>query len=106
MAQREVGGGQLQFRGMISLEPLTVGRCGYPNGLQSGEFCKGTALHDRQHPHDLLTEVALDYRRALNESSAFELYGGPSGEPALGPRRSHIVCRSFQIPSRRCRPVI
>jgi hypothetical protein len=85
MAQHEVSGGQLQFRGMFSLEPLTVGRCGYPNLLQSGEFCNGVALHDRQHPHDLFMEVAADYRRALSESIAFELYGGPSGEPALGP---------------------
>jgi hypothetical protein len=85
MAQHEVGGGPLQFRGMFSLEPLTVGRCGYPNLLQSGEFCNGVALHDRQHPHDLFMEVAADYRRAINNSIAFELYGGPSGEPALGP---------------------
>jgi hypothetical protein len=82
MAQREARGGQLQVRAMVSAEPLTVGRCGYPNLLQSGEFCHGTPLHDRQHPHDLFMEVAVNYRRAVNESLAFEIYGG---EPALGP---------------------
>lgn len=85
MAQRPAGGGQLQFRAMASLEPLTVGRCGYPALVQSGEFCRGEPLHDRQHPHDLVMELALGYRRALTERVAFELYGGPAGEPALGP---------------------
>jgi len=70
---------------MFSLEPLTVGRCGYPNLLQSGEFCNGTALHDQQHPHNLFMELAADYRHALGDALAFEVYGGPVGEPALGP---------------------
>ncbi|HYT73544.1 MAG TPA: hypothetical protein VEL79_02245 [Vicinamibacterales bacterium] len=85
MAQRELGGGQLLFRTMLSLEPLTVGKCGYPTLLQSGESCNGAALHDRQHPHDVFVEVAADYRRAMTDAVAFELYGGPAGEPALGP---------------------
>ena len=85
MAQRSVAGGQLQFRGMLSLEPLTVGRCGYPDLLQSGELCNGTALHDRQHPHDLFMELAADYKHAISHSVAVEFYGGPVGEPALGP---------------------
>ena len=85
MAQRDVAGGQLIFRAMLSLEPLTVGKCGYPDLLQSGEFCNGAALHDQQHPHDLFMELAADYRHAINDRIAFEVYGGPSGEPALGP---------------------
>jgi hypothetical protein len=85
MAQRPWGGGQLQFRGMLSAELLTVGKCGYPDLLQSGEACNGASLHDRQHPHDLFMELAADYRRAFTGSLAFEIYGGPSGEPALGP---------------------
>src|SRR5262245_20561728 len=83
--QREIASGQLQLRGMISAEPATVGRCGYPALLQTGEFCNGTSLHDRQHPHDLFMELAADYRRAINESVAVERDGGPAGEPALGP---------------------
>jgi len=85
MAQRSFAGGQIQFRTMLSLEPATVGRCGYPLLIQSGESCRGTPLHDRQHPHDLFMEVAADYRRAITDSIAFEVYGGPAGEPALGP---------------------
>jgi len=70
---------------MLSFEPFTVGRCGYPDLIQTGEACHGAPLHDRQHPHDLFMEVAANYRRAINDSTAFELYGGPAGEPALGP---------------------
>ena len=84
-AQRMGGGGQLQFRLMLSAEPATVGRCGYPTLLQSGESCRGEALHDRQHPHDFFMEAAVVYRRAINDAIAFEVYGGPAGDPALGP---------------------
>jgi hypothetical protein len=85
MAQREWGGGQLQLRSMVSAEPVTVGRCGYPMLLQSGESCRGEALHDRQHPHDMFMEVGASYRREINPSIAWEAYAALSGEPALGP---------------------
>jgi hypothetical protein len=85
MAQRALWGGQLTLRAMTSLEPLTVGRCGYPDLAQSGESCRGAALHDRQHPHDLFMETAARYQRAVGDRVAIEIYGGPAGEPALGP---------------------
>lgn len=85
MAERPVGGGRLVLRLMLSAEPATVGRCGYPALLQSGESCRGAALHDRQHPHDFVMEASVGYRRAINEQIAFEVYGGPAGDPALGP---------------------
>lgn len=85
MAQRNVDGGLFSARVMLSAEPLTVGKCGYPNLLQTGESCNGSHLHDRQHPHDVFMEVAADYRRAFTKNVAFELYGGLAGEPALGP---------------------
>jgi len=85
MAQRSAAGGQLQLRTMFSAEPATVGRCGYPDLLQSGESCNGEPLHDRQHPHDLFMELAADYRREVTKSLAFETYAGLSGDPALGP---------------------
>jgi hypothetical protein len=85
MAERSTSSSALTFRTMLSVEPLTVGRCGYPDLVQTGEACRGAALHDVQHPHDLFMEVAVDYRRALGSGVAFELYGGPAGEPALGP---------------------
>src|SRR6185295_4410460 len=45
-AERHVFGGPLTLRAMMSLEPLTVGRCGFPVLGQSGETCRGDALHD------------------------------------------------------------
>ena len=85
MAQRELGGGQLLVKTMFSLEPVTVGRCGYPTLVASGEQCRGVPLHDRQHPHDVFMEVAAEYRRAVSDALAIGIYGGPAGEPALGP---------------------
>lgn len=61
MAQRELGGGQFEPRLMISLEPLTLGKRGYPLLLQSGETADERSLHDRQHPHDLWMETAFAY---------------------------------------------
>jgi hypothetical protein len=85
MAQHALWGGQLTLRAMTSLDPLTVGRCGYPDLAQSGESCRGVALHDRQHPHDLFMETAARYQHVVGDRVAIEIYGGPAGEPALGP---------------------
>jgi hypothetical protein len=85
MAERPLARGRFTARLMLSAEALSVGRCGYPDLLQSGESCRGAALHDRQHPHDLVMEAALRYTRPLIGGVALELYGGPAGEPALGP---------------------
>lgn len=85
MAATEAAAGTLNLRLMLSAEPWTVGKCGYPDILQTGETCNGKALYDRQHPHDLFMEVAASYQKPLNQSLGFELYGGPVAEPALGP---------------------
>jgi hypothetical protein len=85
MAHTEVAGGELKARTMLSLEPLTVGADGYPLLLQTGETFEGRPLIDRQHPHDLFMEAALMYTRPLGSNVALQLYGGPAGEPALGP---------------------
>jgi hypothetical protein len=85
MADRSVGNGHLGLRGMLSLEPWTIGGCGYPDLLASGEVCGGEAIHDRQHPHDLFMELAATYDRPLRGELRLQLYGGPAGEPALGP---------------------
>ena len=86
-ARRGAGGGQLGVRGMFSLEPWTIPGCGYPDLLATGELCEGDGLHDRQHPHDLFMEVAGEYERPLSAGSglSWRVYGGPAGEPALGP---------------------
>jgi hypothetical protein len=54
MAQRNVGKGRVTLRGMFSAEPWTVGGCGYPDLLASGERCKDEKIRDRQHPHDTM----------------------------------------------------
>ncbi len=85
MARRPLGAGTLGLRAMLSLEPATIGKEGYPLLLQTGETSNGvTPLIDRQHPHDLLMELAGSYAITRGKNSAF-VYGGLPGEPALGP---------------------
>ena len=85
MESRPAGGGRLMFREMLSLDPLTIGKEGYPLLLQTGEALDGEPLHDRQHPHDLFMELAAVYTRPLSDSVAWQIYAAPAGEPALGP---------------------
>ena len=85
MATRPLGPGRLGLRSMISLDPATIGKEGYPLLLQTGETSDGrTHLVDRQHPHDLFMELAGTYSISRGRSSVFA-YGGLPGEPALGP---------------------
>jgi hypothetical protein len=85
MARRPVGGGWLGLRGMLSAEPWTIAGCGYPDLLATGETCDGDSIHDRQHPHDFVMELAAEYERPLPRGLRWHLYGGLAGEPALGP---------------------
>lgn len=85
MAERRLRGGHLGVRTMLSIEPWTVGDCGYPDLLATGESCNGRPLHDRQHPHDFFMEAAALYERELSRRVAFQVYGALAGEPALGP---------------------
>jgi hypothetical protein len=85
MAHRPLGGGVIRGHVMLSLEPATVRRCGYPDLLATGEICRGERLHDRQHPHDLFMELSGAYSRAVSSAVAVEVYGALAGEPALGP---------------------
>jgi hypothetical protein len=85
MARRPAGNGSIGLRGMLSLEPITIGGCGYPDLLASGERCDSEAIHDRQHQHDLFMELAAEYDRPLARGLRLQLYGGLAGEPALGP---------------------
>ena len=85
MAQRPVGQrGQLAFKGMVSLDPL-FGGDGYPLLFQTGEAYQGKPLIDRQHPHDLISELAVGYTHMLSPKSDVFLYVGYPGEPAIGP---------------------
>jgi len=86
MAQRKIGRhGLLSFSGMFSLDALTMGGHGYPLLFQTGESWKGQPLVDRQHPHDLFSELAVSYAYALSKKSDLYAYIGYPGEPALGP---------------------
>ena len=86
MASRAVGDrGRLGLRAMVSLDPL-MGRSGYPLLFATGETADGrTKLVDRQHPHDLLMELAASYSHRIGADAALFVYAGLPGEPALGP---------------------
>jgi hypothetical protein len=81
MASRELAGGRFQARAMLSLDPATVTRRGYPLLLQSGEALDGEPLRDRQHPHDFWMELGLLYERPISDKFGVTLYAAPSGEP-------------------------
>lgn len=86
MGQRNVGkNGLFHFNTMVSLDPVTVGNSGYPLLFQTGESYKGVPLVDRQHPHDLFSELSVSYAHALSKKSDVFLYLAYPGEPALGP---------------------
>jgi hypothetical protein len=85
MVRRTVGPGRFGLRAMFSLEPWTISGCGYPDLLASGEVCDGETIRDRQHPHDLVMELAAEYEGPLAGSVRWQVYAGAAGEPALGP---------------------
>jgi hypothetical protein len=85
MATRDLAGGRFQARTMLSLDPWTATKRGYPLLLQTGESYNGAPLIDRQHPHDFWMELAAQYDRPITSAVGISLYGGPAGEPALGP---------------------
>lgn len=85
MAQRPLGGGAaLTLRGMFSADPA-MGDRGYPNLFATGETAGGRPLVDRQHPHDLFMELAARIDVPVAAGVTGFVYGGPVGEPALGP---------------------
>lgn len=86
MAQKQLGEKNLIFiRTMISADPLTMGGNGYPLLLQTGETFEDEPLIDRQHPHDLISELAAGVSHAFNEKTDLYAYFGFPGEPAIGP---------------------
>lgn len=76
---------QVGFRVMASLDPLIERGYGYPLLYQSGEQFRGQPIHDRQHPHDLVSELAITYSFKFSDKRSFYIYAGLPGEPALGP---------------------
>lgn len=85
MEQHRLGSGTILFRGMFSAESLTSPHPGFPELFQTGETYHGEPLVDHQHPHNVFAELAALYTLPLTAKISWELYGGPSAEPALGP---------------------
>ncbi|HMM79884.1 MAG TPA: hypothetical protein PKC65_07680 [Pyrinomonadaceae bacterium] len=77
--------GQIGIRTMFSLDALTQRGYGYPLLYQSGEQFHGQPVHDRQHPHDLVSELAFTYSYKFDDKRSVFVYAGLPGEPALGP---------------------
>ena len=85
MARRPLGNGTLQFKAMVSPDPL-MGKRGYPLLLASGETANGVdRLIDRQHPHDFFMELSASVSQNIGPKSSVFLYAGLPGEPAFGP---------------------
>jgi len=85
MARRQLGNGALQFKAMLSPDPL-MGKSGYPLLLASGETANGRdRLIDRQHPHDLFMELSASVSKKVGKKSSVFVYAALPGEPAFGP---------------------
>jgi hypothetical protein len=85
MATHPLGRGSVEFRAMVSPDPL-MGPRGYPLLLASGETANGrTPLVDRQHPHDFFMELSGSVSQTIGRKISLFLYGGLPGEPAFGP---------------------
>ncbi|HEX6742249.1 MAG TPA: hypothetical protein VF079_10720 [Sphingomicrobium sp.] len=85
MARHPLGNGTLQFKAMVSPDPI-MGKRGYPLLLASGETANGSdRLIDRQHPHDLFMELSASVSQNIAPNSSVFVYAGLPGEPAFGP---------------------
>ncbi|HLG03019.1 MAG TPA: hypothetical protein VI731_05450 [Bacteroidia bacterium] len=83
--QREIGvNGLFHFSTMFTLDPFFVGSEGYPLLFQTGETWQGKQLVDRQHPHELFSELAVSYAHSFGSKTDGFIYAGFPGEPALG----------------------
>ena len=85
MIARESGRQVITFRTMLSFEPATVTQRQFPQLFQTGETAFGVPIADGQHPHNLFMEISGRYDIKLHAKTSWFIYGGPIGEPALGP---------------------
>ena len=99
MFARTFGSSTVTFRTMLSLEPATVTKRRYPLLFQTGESAFGKHIVDGQHPHELFMELSARYDYAFNDRTQFFIYGGPVGEPALGPTAFPHRASASEIPS-------
>lgn len=85
MGQRRVASsGLFHFSAMFSLDPL-FGGSGYPLLFQTGETFQDEPLVDRQHPHNLFSELSVSYTQSFMRDIDVFVYIAYPGEPALGP---------------------
>ncbi|MFL6373159.1 MAG: plastocyanin/azurin family copper-binding protein, partial [Pyrinomonadaceae bacterium] len=89
---------QFGFRIMAGADPILEQGFGYPLLYQSGEQFHGQPIHDRQHPHDLIAELAITLSHKFNEKRSVFLYAGYPGEPALGPTMYFHRVSGMNIP--------
>lgn len=85
MGTRAAGKGQLTLGAMLSLDPVTVTKRGYSQLFQMGEAYQKLENIDRQHPHDLISQLSVAWRVPMGKSTAFTITGAPVGEATLGP---------------------
>jgi len=86
MAQKKLGrNGLFHVNVMLSTDAIIAGGSGYPLLFQTGESWNGKPLVDRQHPHDLFSEVSASYSFSFSQLADAFVYLGYPGEPALGP---------------------
>ena len=104
MARRPLGNGTLQFKAMLSPDPL-MGPSGYPLLLASGETANGRdRLIDRQHPHDFFMELSASVSQDIGRKSSVVPLRRPSrraGVRAAGvhaPRSHHGFARGADQP--------
>lgn len=98
MLRRQTQGTTLGLRIMASLDPLLNGEYGAPNLFQTGETAYGEPLRDRQHPHDLVSELAFTASRSIGGPNRGYVYLAPVGEPALGGSMFFMRPSGMEIP--------
>ena len=76
---------RLQFRVAVTPDPF-MGPRGYPLLFATGETANGvTQLIDRQHPHDLVSELSVSLSHRFSDRVSGYLFYGGVGDPAFGP---------------------
>ncbi len=82
---RPAGAGVFGVRTMWSAESVTVGDPGYAELFQTGTTGDGAnPMVDRQHPHDMFSELAVTYSLPVRTEDSLFAYLGVTGDPALG----------------------
>ncbi len=84
MADRRFDADTLQFRAMVSPEPL-MGKSGYPLLLATGETANGLTPLIDVSAILMFMELSAAYSHALSAKDSVFLYAGLPGEPAFGP---------------------